>query len=108
MPNIKSAKKRLLQTEKRRLLNRSKLMATRNAVKRLRKTTNAVQAAEMLPKVTSMLDKLSKKNIIHDNTAANYKSKLTKFVNKLNGKKAKPNPKKQARSENRRKPVLAQ
>jgi small subunit ribosomal protein S20 len=27
-----------------------------------------------------MLDKIAKKNIIHDNKAANLKSKLTKFV----------------------------
>ena len=40
-------------------------------------------AAAALPKVSSMLDKLAKRNIIHDNKAANLKSKLARFVNKL-------------------------
>ncbi|APU67427.1 SSU ribosomal protein S20p [Christiangramia flava JLT2011] len=34
----------------------------------------------MLPSVVSMIDKLAKNNIIHDNKAANLKSKLTKHV----------------------------
>ncbi|HPC26492.1 MAG TPA: 30S ribosomal protein S20, partial [Paludibacteraceae bacterium] len=33
--------------------------------------------------VTSMLDKLAKRNIIHKNKASNLKSKLTIYVNKL-------------------------
>jgi small subunit ribosomal protein S20 len=37
----------------------------------------------MLPKVSSLLDKLAKRNIIHDNKAANLKSKLALHVNKL-------------------------
>ena len=83
MPNIKSAKKRLLQAEKARLRNRTRLVATRNLVKKLRKTTDKPTAASLLPKVVSLLDKLAKYNIIHKNNAANQKSKLTKFVNKL-------------------------
>jgi small subunit ribosomal protein S20 len=34
-------------------------------------------------KVSSALDKLAKKNIIHKNKAANQKSKLAKLANKL-------------------------
>ena len=37
----------------------------------------------MFPEVVSMIDKLAKNNIIHDNKAANLKSKLTKKVNAL-------------------------
>ncbi len=37
----------------------------------------------MLPKVSGMLDKLAKRNIIHNNKAANLKSKLTKHVASL-------------------------
>ncbi len=40
-------------------------------------------ASELLPKVAAMLDKLAKKNIIHDNKASNLKSSLTKLVNSL-------------------------
>jgi small subunit ribosomal protein S20 len=83
MPNIKSAKKRLLQAEKARLRNRTRLVSTRNMVKRLRKTTDKAVATALLPKVVSMLDKLAKYRIIHRNNAANHKSKLTRFVNRL-------------------------
>jgi len=55
----------------------------RNAVKKLRNTTEKSEAAAQLPKVTSMLDKLAKRNIIHVNKAANLKSKLSRYVNKL-------------------------
>ena len=37
----------------------------------------------MLPKVSSLLDKLAKRNIIHRNKAANLKSKLALRVNKM-------------------------
>ncbi len=46
-------------------------------------TTVKAVATELLPKVVAMLDKLAKKNIIHDNKAANLKSKLALHVNKL-------------------------
>ena len=55
----------------------------RNAVRKLRATTTKKDAEEQLPKVTAMLDKLSKTNVIHKNKAANLKSKLTKHVNSL-------------------------
>ena len=41
------------------------------------------EALKMLPRVSAMLDKLTKTNIIHKNKAANLKSKLTKHVNAL-------------------------
>jgi small subunit ribosomal protein S20 len=49
----------------------------------LKAVTDKVEAQELLKTVTSMIDKLAKKNIIHKNNAANRKSKLTKFVNAL-------------------------
>ena len=54
---------------------------TRNAVKKLREMDNKEEAAAELPKVTALLDKLAKKNVIHKNKAANLKSKLVKKVN---------------------------
>ncbi len=83
MANHKSALKRIRQTETRRLLNKYKNKTTRNAVKDLRETTDKKEATAMLPKVTAMLDKLTKTNIIHKNKASNLKSKLTKHVNAL-------------------------
>lgn len=83
MPNIKSAKKRLLQSEKRRLRNRTRLVATRNMIKRLQRTTDKAEAETLRRKVASMLDKLAQRNIIHKNNAANKKSALDKLVNSL-------------------------
>lgn len=83
MANHKSAIKRVRQNAARRLRNRYQAKTTRNAIKKLRLTTSAEEARELLPEVTSMLDKLAKRNIIHKNKAANNKSKLTKYVNGL-------------------------
>jgi small subunit ribosomal protein S20 len=52
-------------------------------VKALRGTTEKAEAIALLPKAFSMIDKLAKRNIIHKKKAANLKSKLTIYVNKL-------------------------
>ena len=83
MANHASAVKRNRQNEKRRLYNRYYARRTRNAIKALRNTTDKVAALEMLPKVSAMLDKLSKINVIHANKAANLKSGMAIYVNKL-------------------------
>jgi small subunit ribosomal protein S20 len=83
MANHKSALKRIRSNEKKRLLNRYKHKTARNAMKKLRETTDKKEAEKLLPEVTSMLDKLAKKNIIHANKAANLKSSLTKHVTAL-------------------------
>jgi small subunit ribosomal protein S20 len=78
-----SAKKRIRQSEQRRLHNRYYARSARNAIKQLRNTKEKEAAAELLPKVSSMLDRLAKKNIIHKNKAANLKSGLTLHVKNL-------------------------
>jgi small subunit ribosomal protein S20 len=83
MANHKSAEKRHRQSEKRRLHNKYYARTTRNAVKALRNTTDKTAAIALLPKVSSMLDKLAKINVIHKNKAANLKSSLALHVNKL-------------------------
>jgi small subunit ribosomal protein S20 len=83
MANHKSSEKRIRQTAVRRERNRYYAKTARNAVKKLRMTTDKAVATELLPKVASMLDKLAKKNVIHANKAANLKSKLALHVNKL-------------------------
>jgi small subunit ribosomal protein S20 len=55
----------------------------RNAVRKLRATTNKEEAVKMFPIVQKMLDKLAKTNIIHKNKAANLKSSLAQHINKL-------------------------
>ncbi len=83
MAHHQSAKKRIRQTETRRLHNKYFARTTRNAVRKLRDITVKGEAEELLPKVTEMLDKLAKKNIIHNNKASNLKSSLAKHVNEL-------------------------
>jgi small subunit ribosomal protein S20 len=83
MANHQSAKKRLRQIEKRKLHNKYYAKTARNAIKQLRNTTEKSEAEAMYPKVTSMIDKLAKKNIIHKNNAANLKSSLAKHINKM-------------------------
>ena len=83
MANHQSAKKRIRQSEKRRLHNRYYAVSTRNAVRKLRDTSDKNEAEELFPNVSSMIDKLARRNIIHKNKAANLKSKLFKFVASL-------------------------
>ena len=83
MANHKSAEKRVRHSEVVNITNKYYARTTRNMIKKLRGTTEKAEATEMLPKVTAMLDKLAKKNIIHKNKASNLKSSLTLLVNNL-------------------------
>ncbi|WP_085537641.1 30S ribosomal protein S20 [Massilibacteroides vaginae] len=83
MANHQSSIKRIRQTNTRRLHNRYYAKTARNAVKVLRATEDKEAARALYPKVSAMLDKLAKKNIIHKNKAGNLKSKLAKHVNRL-------------------------
>ncbi len=83
MANHKSSLKRVRQTETRNELNRYQSKTARNAVRKLRTTEDKKEAEKLLPEVTSMLDKLAKKNLIHKNKAANLKSSVKRHVNTL-------------------------
>jgi len=83
MAHHKSALKRIRQTEKRRVHNKYYAKTTRNAIKALHNITDKAEAEAMYSKVASMIDKLAKHNIIHDNKASNLKSKLAVQVNQL-------------------------
>jgi len=83
MAHHQSAKKRIRQNEKKRIHNKYYAKTTRNAVKALRNTTEKETAQKLLPRVSSLLDKLAKRNVIHKNKASNLKSSLAVYVNKL-------------------------
>ncbi|EDP95365.1 30S ribosomal protein S20 [Kordia algicida OT-1] len=83
MANHKSALKRIRSNETKRLRNRYQHKTTRNAIKKLRALTDKKEAEALFSNVVSMIDKLAKRNIIHDNKAANLKSKLAKHVSSL-------------------------
>jgi len=80
MANHKSSIKRIRSNDAKRTENRYVAKTTRTAVKKLRTATDKKTAEELLPKVSSMLDKLAKRNVIHKNKAGNIKSKLAKKV----------------------------
>jgi len=84
MANHKSALKKVRSNAAKRVRNRYQVKTTRTFIKKLQETKDKKQALELYKKVSGMLDKLAKKNIIHKNTAGNKKSKLAKFVNSLN------------------------
>jgi small subunit ribosomal protein S20 len=83
MANHKSAKKRIRANDSKRLANRYFSKTMRNALKDIRLTSEKTGAEEKLPKVTSLIDKLVKKGIIHKNKGANLKSGLAIKINKL-------------------------
>lgn len=83
MANHKSAIKRIRQIEKRRVHRRYYARTMRNAVRKFRLLTDKEEALTQLPKISSMIDKMATKRIIHRNKAANLKSKLALKVNKL-------------------------
>lgn len=86
MPNHKSAEKRVRQNEKRNAVNRKNRSALRTQIKKLRAALAAgdqKQSQELLTPTVSLIDKAVNKGVLHKNTAARYKSKLTVHVNNL-------------------------
>ncbi|MBD1397930.1 30S ribosomal protein S20 [Pontibacter sp. JH31] len=83
MANHKSALKRIRSNNAKRLRNKYQAKTTRTFIKKLKGTTDQAEAQELFKTVSSMLDRLAKKNIIHKNKAANNKSKLAKHINSL-------------------------
>ena len=83
MANSRQAVKRIRQNEKRRMRNRAHRSRMRTAIKSLR---NAVEqndgetARTLLPQTLKVIDFTAQKNVIHRNTAARYKSRLSKAV----------------------------
>ncbi len=83
MANTKSAQKAIRQSERHRLHNKYYAKTTRNAIRDLRNITDKKAAEESAPKVYAMIDKLAKIGVIHRNKAANLKSGLAVYINKL-------------------------
>lgn len=83
MANHQSALKRIRQTVVRTVRNKFYHKSARTAIKKLRSETDKKVAEDSLPKVSSLIDQLAKRNIIHKNKAGNLKSSLTKHVASL-------------------------
>lgn len=83
MANHKSSVKRIRANERKRQANRYYGKTMRNALRDIRAIEDKNEAMQKLSAMTSMIDKLAKKGMIHKNKAANLKSGLMKKVNAL-------------------------
>ncbi len=86
MANIKSAKKRILVTEKRTARNKSIRSAVKTSMKKVDAAVAAndkVAAESALKAAISTISKATSKGVYHKNTAGRKISKLTKAVNEL-------------------------
>lgn len=84
MPNTKTAKKALRQSERKRAMNLNKKAQIKGAVKELKKLVSEKkmdEAKKQLSVVYKKLDKTAKSDYIKKNKAARLKSKFSKLVN---------------------------
>ena len=89
MANIKSAMKRIRTSERRRVRNAAVRSTVRTSVKSTRTAIEggqADQARESLLRTIQVLDKAATKGVIHKNTAARRKSRLTRQLNALSSR----------------------
>jgi len=82
MPITKSAKKRVKQSEKRRIRNKGIKTKLKNLEKEIKVEKDSKKAKELLNKGYSLLDKAVTKGVIHKNKAARKKEQLSKTVRK--------------------------
>ncbi|MBE6605751.1 MAG: 30S ribosomal protein S20 [Ruminococcaceae bacterium] len=86
MPNIKSAKKRVLVTATKTMQNKMFKTSLKTALKKYDAAIEAgdkALAAETYKDAVKKIDKAVAKNIIHKNTAARKKSSFAKKLNVL-------------------------
>jgi small subunit ribosomal protein S20 len=83
MPQHKSCKKRLKTSAKARIKNRSYKSRAKRLEKQVLSLTSPQEAQQELKIAVSLLDRLATKGIIHRNTAANHKAKLSRHVQSL-------------------------
>ena len=89
MPNHKSAEKRVRQSARRRDINQHNRTRLRTSIKKLRSALtagNAKESSTLLPTTVSAIDKAVQKGVLHRNTAARHKARLTARVNQAAAK----------------------
>lgn len=99
MPIIKSAKKRVKLTAKANIRNNRTRRNMREAIKALNKAYESGKSADiskLQKEATSAIDTAAKKNVIHKNKAARYKSRLAQKAKTARAKPVKKAAKKPA------------
>ena len=86
MANTAQARKRARQSERRRQHNSSLRSTVRTTIKKVRAAIAAgdkVAAEAIFRASTSVIDKIADKDIVHKNTAARHKSRLSRQIKAL-------------------------
>lgn len=83
MPNIKSAKKRVLVSKTRTARNKSNNSALKTAIKKahIAAETNAADKEAVVRAAIKKVDQAESKGLLHKNNAARKKSALAKLLN---------------------------
>ena len=81
MPIIKSAKKALRQSIKRKAVNDRRAKAMKDAIKKVERTVKEkkADAVKLLPSAFAAIDKAAKRGVIKKNTASRKKSRLARI-----------------------------
>lgn len=86
MPNIKSAKKRVITSAKKAESNNTNVQKTKTSIKKTVKEVevgNKEAATVKYNEAVKNIDKAVSSGLMHKNTAARRKSRLTKMINKM-------------------------
>ena len=86
MPNIKSAKKRVLVTQKKNAINKSVKSEIATAKKKFLAAVNennVEEATKLLSEVVSLLDSAAKDNVISKNCASRNQANLASKLNAI-------------------------
>lgn len=81
MPNIKSAKKRVLRTKKETEENNLVYATMKTAIKKVEKAATKEEATEKLNEAVKRIDKAHAKGVLKANTRDRYKKRLSSIVN---------------------------
>ena len=87
MPNIKSAKKRVLVIDKKTMRNKAIKSALKTQLKKFMVAVEAGDketATKLFPETVSAIDSAATKGVLHKNNANNRKAKLAKKLATLN------------------------
>ena len=80
MPNIKSAKKRMVLSREARARNRRARSSIRTAIRRVREAESAEAADQHRRAAVALIDRAATKHLMHRNRAARIKSQLDSLV----------------------------
>jgi len=83
MPQLKSAKKRVITDLKANQRNRKIRSEMKSAIKRVRTAATKEESEQALLQAASTIDRTAAKGIVHKNTAARTKSRLAHFVARM-------------------------